>query len=75
MANKKKKEKTGSFSTIATFLEGKKTYIGAAVIFIAGGMKATKNIDDQAYQMLFDTGMAISVLGLRAFLEKVFKNQ
>ena len=53
------------------WLNGKKTYIGAAVVFIAGGSKALGWIDDETFTWVAAIGGAISVFGLRAALKKI----
>lgn len=53
------------------FLDGKKTYIGASVIFVAGGLKALGKIDEEIYQTLVTLGGAISVFGIRDAIRKI----
>lgn len=61
-------------------VDGKKTYIGAAIIFVAGGAQALCQlpvvnvcISDDAYQGAVAIGLAVSAYGLRHALKKVFK--
>lgn len=53
------------------FLDGKKTYIGSAVIFVAGGLKALGKIDDSTFSWLVAIGGAISVYGIRSAIRKI----
>lgn len=52
-------------------LDGKKTYLGAAVVFIAGGLLALKKIDDETYKWLITLGEAIALVGLRSAFKKL----
>jgi len=54
-------------------LEGKKTFIGAAVVFVAGGLKALNSIDESTFAVLAALGGAISVFGLRSALNNLRK--
>lgn len=51
-------------------LNGYKTYIGAAIIFVAGGLKALNLIDEGIFQTALAVGGAISVFGLRSAMKK-----
>ncbi|GIW70241.1 MAG: hypothetical protein KatS3mg101_0988 [Patescibacteria group bacterium] len=53
------------------FLDGKKTFIGSAVIFIAGGLKALGKIDENTFNWLVALGGAISVYGIRDAIKKL----
>ena len=61
------------FNTVWQFLEGKKSFIGALVIFVAGGLKALGKIDDKTFQWIVTIGGAISVYGLRQALKEMEK--
>lgn len=54
-------------------LDGYKTYIGAAIIFIAGGLHAIEIVDRQMMEALIAIGGAISVYGLRHAVSKMKK--
>ena len=56
---------------IISFLDGKKSYIGGTIVFIAGGLKAIGVIDDSVFQIMISIGGAISVWGLRAAIKKL----
>ena len=56
---------------IIDFLDGKKTVIGAAVIFLAGGLKAIGKITEDQFQSLLAVGAAIAAIGLRMALKKL----
>lgn len=56
---------------IVEFLDGKKTFIGSAIIFIAGGFKALGKINDDTFQWLVAIGGAISMYGLRQAVRKL----
>ncbi len=53
------------------WLEGKKTYIGAIIIFVAGGLRALEKIDEQTYNTLLTIGGAVSIYGIRNALKKM----
>ncbi len=44
---------------------GWKTYVGAAVIFIAGGLFATKVIDQHTFEAVIAVAAALTAFGLR----------
>lgn len=46
-------------------LQGKKTYIGIAILFIAGGLKAIGFIDESMFQMIATLGAGVTAFGLR----------
>ena len=52
------------------FLDGKKTFIGAAIIFLAGGAKALNVIDQGLFESLAAICGAIAAYGLRMALKK-----
>jgi hypothetical protein len=53
------------------WLDGKKTFIGSLVIFIAGGLKALGKIDENTFNWLVALGGAISVYGIRDAIKKL----
>ena len=55
------------------WLNGKKTYIGGAIIFVAGGLKALNFVDEQTFGILITLGSAITVVGLRSAIGKLLK--
>jgi len=52
-------------------LDGKKTYLGGVVIFIAGGLKAINVIDQVAFELLLSFGAAITAGGIRHAVKKL----
>lgn len=58
-------------STVWNILDGYKTYIGGAVIFVAGGLNAINTIDDETMKLLVTFGSAITVVGLRGAFKKL----
>lgn len=50
---------------LLTLLDGKKTYIGGAIIFIAGGLYALKQIDKETFEMIVAFGGSVAIYGLR----------
>jgi len=61
----------GFSSALWGFLDGKKTFIGALVIFVAGGLKALNKIDEETYKLLLTFGGAVSIYGLRDAIRKL----
>ena len=59
---------------IIEFLDGKKTFIGGGIIFIAGGLKALKAINQEVFEVLIAIGGAIATYGLRSALKKFFES-
>lgn len=53
------------------YLEGKKTYIGAAVVFIAGGLYALGIIDEKQFEIILTMGGAVLGYGLRSAIRKM----
>lgn len=51
------------------YLEGKKTYIGGAVIFLAGGLFALGWIDEAVRDALIALGGGIAVVGFRSAMK------
>ena len=62
-----------TLTKIWEFLDGKKSFIGAVVIFVAGGLKALGRIDEETFQMIVGIGGAIAVFGIRAAISKLEK--
>jgi len=54
-------------------LDGFKTKIGVAIIFVAGGLKALNKIDEETYKLLLTFGGAVSIYGLRDAIRKLEK--
>lgn len=52
-------------------LEGYRTYIGAAIVFVAGGLKALNLIDQATFEAIVAVGGAISVFGLRSAIKRM----
>jgi uncharacterized membrane protein YfcA len=59
-----------NMAKIVDWLDGKKTFIGAAIIFIAGGLRALQKIDEETFNWIVAIGGSISVYGLRMALRK-----
>jgi hypothetical protein len=53
------------------WLEGKKTIIGAIVIFVGGGLKALGKIDEKTYEFILTLGGSISIYGIRDAIRKL----
>lgn len=53
------------------WLDGKKTYIGGFIVFMAGGLLAIKVIDQQTFEWLATIGGAITAVGIRSALKKL----
>ena len=58
---------------IFDFLDGKKTIIGASIVFLGGGAYALKWIDETTFKQIESVGIAISVFGLGHKLQKMTK--
>ena len=58
-------------SSIWDLLDGYKTYLGALVIFVAGGLNALGRIDDATLKALIAIGGAISIYGIRDAIKKL----
>jgi len=56
---------------IWNFLDGKKSFIGAAVIFIAGGLKALGKLDEKTFEILITLGGAVAAVGIRMAVKKL----
>jgi predicted thioredoxin/glutaredoxin len=56
---------------ITDFFSGKKTYIGTAIVFVAGGLLAIKAIDQRTFETIVAIGGAIAVYGLRSAIRKL----
>ena len=53
------------------FLDGKKTYLGAAALFISGGLLAIKVIDQETFEILAVIAGSITAFGIRSALKKL----
>jgi len=53
------------------FLDGKKSFLGGTIVFIAGGLWALKVIDQKTFEVLVALGGAIAVFGLRLALNRL----
>ena len=58
-------------SKLWDFLDGKKSFIGAGIIFCAGGLKALGRIDEESFKWVVTLGGAISVYGIRDAIKKL----
>lgn len=58
---------------ILNLLDGKKTYIGGAIVFFAGGAKALGWIDDETFKWVVAVGQGIMVVGFRHAITKLMK--
>lgn len=56
---------------IIDFLDGKKTYLGTAIVFVAGGLLALKVIDQRTFEILVTIGGSIGAFGLRQAISKL----
>ncbi len=54
-------------------LDGKKSYIGAIIIFLAGGFRALDVLDEEMYKILLTLGGSVAVLGLRGAIARLRK--
>lgn len=53
------------------WLDGRKTFIGAAILFVAGGLLALKAIDQKTFEIIAVVAASISVAGLRSAIKKI----
>ena len=53
------------------WLDGRKTFIGAAILFVAGGLLALKAIDQKTFEIIAVIAASISVVGLRMAIKKI----
>ena len=53
------------------WLDGRKTFIGAAILFVAGGLLALKVIDQKTFEIIAVIAASISVVGLRMAIKKI----
>ena len=58
-------------SLVWELLDGKKTYIGSIIVFIAGGLKALGKIDEKTFDILMSLGGAVAVYGIRDAIRKI----
>jgi len=56
---------------IWSLLDGKKTYVGAVIIFIAGGFNALGKLENNVFEAIVAFGGAVSAFGLRDALKKL----
>jgi len=56
---------------ILAFFDGKKSYIGGAILFLSGGLLAIKVIDQQTFEILAAIAGAITVYGVRDAIKKL----
>lgn len=52
-------------------IDGYKTYIGATIIFIAGGLHALGHIDRELMEAIIAIGGSIGIYGLRHAISKM----
>jgi len=52
-------------------LDGKKSYIGGAILFLAGGFLALDVIDQKLFEIIAAIAGAISIYGLRNAVSKI----
>ena len=50
---------------------GKKSYLGGAIIFIGGGLRAINSIDNNTFKIIEAIGLSVTAVGLRHALGKV----
>lgn len=60
-------------SNLLNKLDGYKTYIGAGVIFVAGGLKALGVLNESEFELIMSVGTSITVVGIRASVKKLEK--
>lgn len=53
------------------FLEGKKTYFGAVVVFVAGGLLALGYIDQKTFEWVVAVGGSITAYGMRDAIKRM----
>lgn len=53
------------------FLDGYKTYIGGAILFVSGGLRALKVIDEETYLFIMAAGATITTVGFRMAIGKL----
>jgi hypothetical protein len=58
---------------ILEFLDGKKTIIGAAILFLGYGAKGIEIINDDQLNIIKAIGGFITVYGIRMAFEKIIK--
>jgi len=56
---------------ILAFFDGKKSYIGGAILFLSGGLLAIKVIDQQTFEILAAIAGTITVYGVRDAIKKL----
>ncbi len=58
---------------ILEFINGKKTMIGAALMFILGGLLATKVISREEFESYMAMAAAFTAVGFRSAISKIEK--
>ena len=58
-------------NNIWKFLDGKKTFIGSATLFVAGGLLALKVIDQKTFEIIAVIAASITAYGLRVAIKKL----
>ena len=53
------------------FIDGKKTYFGAVILFIAGGARALGWIDQKTFEIIATIAASITAYGLRHAIKKI----
>jgi len=57
--------------TIWTWLDGKKTYISAALLFVAGGLLALGAIDQKTFEVIATVAGSLAAFGIRTAIKKL----
>lgn len=60
-----------ALNTLLQKVDGKKTYLGATLLFVAGGLLALGLIDQKSFEILATVAGAITAGGLRSALKKI----
>jgi hypothetical protein len=60
-------------SVVWELLEGKKTYIGTVITFIAGGLYFVKAIDEETAKWLAGFGALVMSIGFRSAIQKAIE--
>jgi len=55
------------------YLDGKKTKIGVAILFIAYGLNGIQAVDENTYQVMINVGNTVMAFGLGAGALKALK--
>lgn len=62
-----------ALSIPANLLDGKKSYIGFVITFLAGGLYFTGNLDQETAQVIASIGGLVAAVGIRHAMEKIIK--